>query len=67
MCPILAGLSLCRDPVGCCAVFVALMTAIQQCNHEYAVNVLQVVKGIRMQKPGAVCSAVRIHWCDGVH
>ena len=54
--PYTAGLSLCRDPVGCCAVFVALMTAIQQCNHEYAVK---VVKGIRMQKPGAVCSTVR--------
>ena len=49
---------LCSDTVGRSAIFCAALTAIEQCKTEVAIDVFHAVKGIRMQKPGAVMSVV---------
>lgn len=50
----------CSDTVGRSAIFCAALTAIEQCKTEVAIDIFHVVKGIRMQKPGAVVSVVRL-------
>jgi hypothetical protein len=46
--------------VGRSAIFCAALTAIEQCKTEVAIDVFHAVKGIRIQKPGAVVSVVRL-------
>ena len=40
-------------------MFCAITTAIERCKVEGIVDVFQVVKALRLQKPGAVCTVVR--------
>ena len=46
--------------MGRSAIFCAALSAIEQCKTEVAIDIFHVVKGIRMQKPGAVVSVVSI-------
>ena len=39
-------------------MFCAIATTIERCKTEGVVDVFQVVKALRMQKPGAVCNVV---------
>ena len=39
-------------------MFCAIATTIVRCKTEGAVDVFQVVKALRVQKPGAVCTVV---------
>ena len=39
-------------------MFCAMATTIERCKTEGVVDVFQVVKALRMQKPGAVCNVV---------
>ena len=41
-------------------MFCAIATTIERCKTEGVVDVFQVVKALRVQKPGAVCNVVRI-------
>ena len=41
-------------------VFCSLVNAIEMCKTEGVVDVFQVVKALRIQKPGAVLTAVSI-------
>ena len=50
----------CSDTVGCSGVFCAASSAIEQCQLEGCVSIFQAVKGVRMHKPGAVSTVVRI-------
>ena len=40
-----------------------IATTIERCKTEGVVDVLQVVKALRMQKPGAVCNVVSYMHC----
>ena len=44
----------CSDTVGRCGMFCAIVMAIERCKTEGVVDVFQVVKALRVQKPGAV-------------
>ena len=50
---------ICRDTVSRSAVFCAITTTIEKCKTEGVVDVFQVVKAMRAQKPGAVRTVVR--------
>ena len=52
---------LCSDTVSRSAVFCAITTTIEKCKTEGVVDVFQVVKAMRVQKPGAVCTVVSTH------
>ena len=41
-------------------MFCSLVNAIEMCKTEGVVDVFQVVKALRIQKPGAVLTAVRL-------
>ena len=41
-------------------MFCAILTTIERCKTEGVVDVFQVVKALRVQKPGAVLSVVSI-------
>ena len=45
-------------------MFCAIATTIERCKTEGVVDVFQVVKALRMQKPGAVTTVVSIYCCD---
>ena len=51
----------CSDMVGRCGMFCAISTTIEQCKAEGVMDVFQVVKALRRQKPGAVRTVVS---CD---
>ena len=42
-------------------MFCAIATTIERCKVEGVVDVFQVVKALRVQKPGAVRTVVRMH------
>ena len=42
-------------------MFCAIVTAIERCKTEGVVDVFQVVKALRAQKPGAVLTVVGVH------
>ena len=44
-------------------VFCSLVNAIEMCKTEGVVDVFQVVKALRIQKPGAVLTAVSVNNC----
>ena len=48
----------CSDRVGRCGMFCAIVTVIERCKTEGVVDVFQVVKALRVQKPGAVPNVV---------
>ena len=52
---------LCSDTVSRSAVFCAITTTIEKCKTEGVVDVFQVVKAMRVQKPGAVHTVVSTH------
>ena len=43
-------------------MFCAIATTIERCKTEGVVDVFQVVKALRVQKPGAVRTVVRMAW-----
>ena len=47
------------DTVGRSGMFCAIATTIEWCKTEAVVDVFQVVKALRVQKPGAVATVVR--------
>ncbi len=49
------------NTVGRCAVFCALLNCIDSCKCESVVDVFQTVKSLRLQKPGAIQTVVRVH------
>jgi hypothetical protein len=51
---------LCSDTVSRVGVFCSLVNAIEMCKTEGVVDVFQVVKALRIQKPGAVLTAVSV-------
>ncbi len=46
------------DTVGRSGMFCAIATTIEKCKTEGVVDVFQIVKALRVQKPGAVTSVV---------
>ena len=48
----------CSDTVSRVGVFCSLVNAIEMCKTEGVVDVFQVVKALRIQKPGAVPTVV---------
>ena len=52
------------DTVSRVGVFCSLVNAIEMCKTEGVVDVFQVVKALRIQKPGAVLTAVSIISCN---
>ena len=48
-------------------MFCAIATTIERCKVEGVVDVFQVVKALRVQKPGAVLTVVRIHALSLLH
>ena len=50
----------CSDTVSRSGMFCAIATTIERCKTEGVVDVFQVVKALRVQKPGAVRSVVCI-------
>ena len=48
------------DTVGRSGMFCAIATTIERCKSEGVVDVFQVVKAMRIQKPGAVLTVVRL-------
>ena len=42
-----------------CGVFCALLSSIEHCKTDSVVDVFQIVKGLRIQKPGIVQTVVR--------
>ena len=52
-------LSTSSDTVGRSGMYCAISNALEQCKAEGVVDVFQVVKAIRMQKPGAVTTQVK--------
>ena len=51
-------MTLSSDTVSRSGMFCAIATTIGRCKSEGLVDVFQVVKALRMQKPGAVCTLV---------
>ena len=51
---------ICSDTVSRVGVFCSLVNAIEMCKTEGVVDVFQVVKALRIQKPGAVLTAVMV-------
>ncbi len=54
----------CSDTVTRSGMFCAIATTIERCKTEGVVDVFQVVKALRVQKPGAVPSVVSISALD---
>ena len=50
------------DPVSRSGMFCAIATTIERCKTEAVVDVFQMVKALRLQKPGAVANVVRIKY-----
>ena len=48
------------DTVSRSGMFCAIATTIEKCKAEGVVDVFQVVKALRVQKPGAVCTVVSL-------
>ena len=48
----------CRNTVSRSAIFCAVATTIERCKTEGVVDVFQVVKAMRAQKPGAIQTVV---------
>ena len=48
------------DTVGRSGMYCAISNALEQCKAEGVVDVFQTIKAIRMQKPGAVSTVVRM-------
>ena len=59
-CSCLIHVFLPSDTVGRSGMFCAIATTIERCKSEGVVDVFQVVKALRIQKPGAVLTVVRI-------
>ena len=60
----------CSDTVTRSGMFCAIATTIERCKTEGVVDVFQVVKALRVQKPGAVPTVVSIsviHYCYSVN
>ncbi len=55
-------MSLCSDSdtVGRSGMFCAIATTIEKCKTEGVVDVFQIVKVLRVQKPGAVTTVVSL-------
>ena len=53
-----SSLSFYSDTVSRSGMFCAIVTTIERCKTEGVVDVFQVVKALRVQKPGAVTSVV---------
>ncbi|CAI8010577.1 Receptor-type tyrosine-protein phosphatase alpha [Geodia barretti] len=51
----------CSDTVGRSGMFCAIVTTIERCKTEGVVDVFQVVKALRIQKPGAVLTVTQYH------
>ncbi|CAI8024114.1 Receptor-type tyrosine-protein phosphatase alpha [Geodia barretti] len=51
----------CSDTVGRSGMFCATVTTIERCKTEGVVDVFQVVKALRVQKPGAVPTVAHYH------
>ncbi len=56
-----AYVQLASDTVGRSGMFCAIATTIEKCKTEGVVDVFQIVKALRVQKPGAVTSVVSCH------
>ena len=52
----------CNDTVTRSGMFCAIATTIERCKTEGVVDVFQVVKALRIQKPGAVPTVVSVLW-----
>ena len=50
----------CSDTVSRSGMFCAIVTTIERCKTEGVVDVFQVVKALRLDKPGAVPSVVSL-------
>ena len=61
------SVSLCSDTVSRSGMFCTIATTIERCKTEGVVDVFQVVKALRVQKPGAVrtvvCTVIMISCC----
>ena len=59
----------CSDTVSRSGMFCAIATTIERCKTEGVVDVFQVVKALRVQKPGAVRTVVSpaSHSCHTTH
>ena len=51
----------CSDTVSRSGMFCAIATTIDRCKTEGVVDVFQVVKALRIHKPGAVLNVVRLN------
>ena len=54
-------LSTCSDTVSRSALFCAIATTIERCKTESVVDIFQVVKALRVHRPGAVRTVVSVH------
>ena len=54
------NIPVCRNTVSRSAIFCAVATTIERCKTEGVVDVFQVVKAMRAQKPGAIQTLVRM-------
>ena len=50
------------DTVSRSGMYCALATTIERCKTEGVVDVFQVVKALRVQKPGGVLTVVSVYW-----
>ena len=57
----LSSFLLYSDTVSRSGMFCAIVTTIERCKTEGVVDVFQVVKALRVQKPGAVTSVVSFY------
>ena len=57
-----ASCMFCSDTVSRVGVFCSVVNAIEMCKTEGVVDVLQMVKALRIQKPGAVSTVVIIQY-----
>ena len=60
-CPSLSS-NACSDTVSRSGIFCAFMNAMECCKAEGTVDVFQVVRALRIQKPGAVPTVVSQLW-----
>ena len=61
----LPSIGLCSDTISRCGVFCALLNCIECCKTESIVDVFQVVKALRIQKPGMIQSVASLTFCGG--
>ena len=57
----------CSDTVTRSGMFCAIATTVERCKTEGVVDVFQVVKALRVQKPGAVSTVVSEHGQEYSH